>query len=373
MTSSKVNTVVDDFALDYVEMYVRDLDAQIALWRDSYGFVEVAAGGSPEQGFRAAVMGQGAMRLVLTQATAEQHPASDYVLAHGDGIANIALRTGDVRTAFGQAVENGARALAEPVEHAGDDVAVSATVSGFGDVVHTLVQRRTGKGAGLPAEFRPIPGAGRPTESEAVAADGLRLLEIDHFAVCVNVGELEPMVELYRKSFGFSEIFAERIVVGTQAMLSKVVQSRSGEVTFTILQPDPAADPGQIDEFLKNHVGSGVQHVAFAADDVVRSVGALAGRGVEFLTTPDAYYTLLKQRITLSKHSLESLHALNVLVDEDHAGQLFQIFARSTHPRRTLFFEVIERCGAQTFGSSNIKALYEAVEMERIAKQGQPL
>ncbi|MGO4423648.1 VOC family protein, partial [Streptomyces sp. MCAF7] len=250
-------------------------------------------------------------------------------------------------------------------------VAVSATVSGFGDVVHTLVQRRAGDGAGLPAEFRPIPGVGQP--AEAVAADGLRLLEIDHFALCVNVGELDTMVELYRKSFGFSEIFAERIVVGTQAMLSKVVQSRSGEVTFTILQPDPAADPGQIDEFLKNHVGSGVQHVAFAADDVVRSVGALVGRGVEFLTTPDAYYSLLKQRISLSKHSLESLHELNVLVDEDHAGQLFQIFARSTHPRRTLFFEVIERCGAKTFGSSNIKALYEAVEMERIMKQGQPL
>ncbi|MFF9984785.1 4-hydroxyphenylpyruvate dioxygenase [Streptomyces erythrochromogenes] len=371
MTSSQAHTVVDDFELDYVEMYIRDMDEQVALWRDAYGFVEVAAGGSSDQGFRATVMSQGAMRLVLTEATAERHPASDYVLAHGDGIANIALRTGDVRRAFRQAVDNGAQELAEPVEHAGDDVAVSATVSGFGDVVHTLVQRRSGREAGLPAGFRPIPGAGEPTEP--AAADGLRLLEIDHFAVCANVGELDAMVELYEKSFGFDEIFAERIVVGAQAMLSKVVQSKSGEVTFTILQPDPEADPGQIDEFLKNHVGSGVQHVAFAADDVVRSVGALAGRGVEFLTTPDTYYSLLKQRISLSKHSLESLHELNVLVDEDHAGQLFQIFARSTHPRRTLFFEVIERCGAQTFGSSNIKALYEAVEMERLANQSNSL
>ncbi|KOU27424.1 4-hydroxyphenylpyruvate dioxygenase [Streptomyces sp. WM6372] len=370
MTSSQANTVVDDFELDYVEMYVRDMDEQVVLWRDSYGFVEAAVGGSPEQGFRATVMSQGAMRLVLTEATAERHPASDYVLAHGDGIANIALRTGDVRSAFRQAVDNGAQVLAEPVEHAGDDVAVSATVSGFGDVVHTLVQRRSGQEAGLPAGFRPFPGSAAPTEP---VADGLRLLEIDHFAVCANVGELDAIVELYERSFGFDEIFTERIVVGSQAMLSKVVQSKSGEVTFTILQPDPAADPGQIDEFLKNHVGSGVQHVAFAADDVVRSVGALAGRGVEFLTTPDAYYSLLKQRISLSKHSLESLHELNVLVDEDHAGQLFQIFARSTHPRRTLFFEVIERCGAQTFGSSNIKALYEAVEMERLAHQNDSL
>ncbi|MEV6584023.1 4-hydroxyphenylpyruvate dioxygenase [Streptomyces sp. NPDC051582] len=371
MTSSQAKTVVDDFELDYVEMYVRDMDEQVALWRDSYGFVELAAGGSPEQGFRATVMSQGSMRLVVTEATTERHPASDYVLAHGDGIANIALRTGDVRKAFRQAVGNGAQALAEPVEHAADDVAVDATVSGFGDVVHTLVQRRSGKAAGLPAGFRLLPGTGEG--AQPAAADGLRLLEIDHFAVCASVGELDAMVELYEKSFGFDEIFAERIVVGTQAMLSKVVQSKSGEVTFTILQPDPEADPGQIDEFLKNHVGSGVQHVAFAADDVVRSVGALAGRGVEFLTTPDTYYSLLKQRISLSKHSLESLHELNVLVDEDHAGQLFQIFARSTHPRRTLFFEVIERCGAETFGSSNIKALYEAVEMERLANQSNSL
>lgn len=367
MTSSQANAVVDDFELDYVEMYVRDMDEQVALWRDSYGFVEAAVGGSPEEGFQATVMSQGAMRLVLTEATAEQHPASDYVLAHGDGIADIALRTGDVRSAFRQAVENGARALAEPVEHAGDDVAVSATVSGFGDVVHTLVQRRKGRAAGLPAGFRPLPGSG--TGRNPVAAEGLRLLEIDHFAVCANVGELDAIVAQYEKSFGFDEIFEERIAVGSQAMLSKVVQSRSGQVTFTILQPDPAADPGQIDEFLKNHVGSGVQHVAFAADDVVRSVKALAGRGVDFLSTPDAYYSLLEQRISLSRHSLESLHELNILVDEDHAGQLFQIFARSTHPRRTLFFEVIERCGAQTFGSSNIKALYEAVEMERLAHQ----
>ncbi|MGW2050535.1 4-hydroxyphenylpyruvate dioxygenase [Streptomyces sp. NPDC001858] len=370
MTFSAADKVMDDFELDYVEMYVRDLDAQIAHWRDRYGFVEAAVGGSPEQGFRAAVLSQGAMRLVLTEATAEGHPASDFVLAHGEGIANIALRTADVRTAFGQAVENGAQALAEPVEHPGDDVELSATVSGFGDVVHTLVQRRSSTGAGLPPGFRTLP-AGSATHSDQRADDGLRLLEIDHFAVCVNVGDLEPMVELYEKAFGFREIFEERIVVGSQAMLSKVVQSRSGEVTFTVLQPDPTADPGQIDEFLKNHVGSGVQHVAFAGDDVVRSVRALSARGVEFLTTPAAYYGLLKQRISLTRHPLESLQQLNILVDEDHGGQMFQLFTRSTHPRRTLFFEVIERCGAETFGSSNIKALYEAVELERLAQQSE--
>jgi 4-hydroxymandelate synthase len=367
MGSPRDGVLVDDFELDYVEMYVQDLAAQTAEWRDRYGFDVVAVGGSPQQGFRSVVLGQGDMILVLTEATADHHPAASYVLAHGDGVADIALRTADVRGAFAQAARRGCRPVAQPREYAAGDVVVSATVSGFGDVVHTLVQRRT-SGAGLPQGFRWLPNADEPA---ARRRDGrVRLVEMDHFAVCLNVGELDPTVDGYKAALGFREIFEERIVIGSQAMLSRVVQSRTGTVTFTMIQPDPTADPGQIDEFLKNHDGAGIQHIAFAADDVVRSVRTLAGSGVEFLATPDAYYERLRERLSLKKHTLAGLRELNILVDEDHGGQLFQIFTRSTHPRRTIFFEVIERCGAETFGSANIKALYEAVEMERIAKTG---
>jgi 4-hydroxymandelate synthase len=193
---------------------------------------------------------------------------------------------------------------------------------------------------------------------------------MDHFAVCLEIGQLDPTVEFYKAAFGFREIFEEHILVGSQAMLSKVVQSRTGAVTFTMLQPDPAADPGQIDDFLKNHDGPGIQHIAFAADDIARSVRALADQGVVFLTTPDAYYGRLTERVSPKKHAIDDLRELNILVDEDHAGQLFQIFTASAHDRRTLFYEIIERCGAKTFGSSNIKALYQAVEMERSAGRG---
>lgn len=177
---------------------------------------------------------------------------------------------------------------------------------------------------------------------------------------------MDEVVKCYQETLGFKEIFEERIVVGSQAMLSKVVQSCKGDITFTIIQPDPEADPGQIDEFLKNHGGAGVQHIAFSSHDAVGSVRALNRAGVDFLKTPGTYYQLLAQRVELMRHGLESLREWNLLVDEDHGGQLFQIFTRSTHPRRTLFFEVIERLGAETFGSSNIKALYEAVELERL-------
>ncbi|MBW1598366.1 4-hydroxyphenylpyruvate dioxygenase [Streptomyces sp. JJ38] len=345
-------------------MYVDDLTAGKAVWCDHYGFAEVAVGGSPEQGFRSVMLSQGAMRLVLTEATDERHPAASYVLSHGDGVADITLRTSDVRRAFAQAVERGCRPVTEPRTHEGEDVELTATVAGFGDVVHTLVQRPDSD-RGLPPGFRWLPGA-------APAAGRRRekgmLLAMDHFAVCLNIGELDPTVDFYTSVFGFREIFEERIVIGSQAMLSKVVQSRDGTVTFTMIQPDPTAEAGQIDEFLKNHDGAGVQHIAFAAEDVVQAVETLSGRGVEFLTTPGAYYRSLGERVTLSKHTLEGLRELNILVDEDHGGQLFQIFTRSTHARRTLFFEVIERCGAETFGSSNIRALYEAVETERLTR-----
>jgi 4-hydroxymandelate synthase len=231
------------------------------------------------------------------------------------------------------------------------------------------VQRDGEDPLGLPAGFVAV-GSSAHDAGPASAAGHPGLLEIDHFAVCVNIGELDETITYYQQALGFTEIFEERIVVGSQAMMSKVVQSRSGDITFTVIQPDPLADPGQIDEFLKNHDGSGVQHIAFSSDDAARSVRTLGARGVEFLSTPSTYYELLGQRVELRRHGLDALRELNILVDEDHGGQLFQIFTRATHARRTLFFEVIERLGAKTFGSSNIKALYEAVELERQRENG---
>ncbi|MGW2332214.1 4-hydroxyphenylpyruvate dioxygenase [Streptomyces sp. NPDC001700] len=356
---------LDGLRLDHVELYVEDLDDRVGHWVDSYGFTVVGTAGSPEQGFRSAALRQGRITLVLTEGTSDEHPASAYVLGHGDGVAAIALRTDDVAAACAEAVRRGARTVAQTSGHHDGGVVATATVAAFGDLTHPLVQRDAADTAGLPAGFRPV-------EHSGAADRGVGLLEIDHFAVCVNIGELEPTVRFYKEVLGFDEIFEERISVGTQAMLSKVVQSPSGEITFTIIQPDPSADPGQIDEFLKNHDGSGIQHIAFSSDDAPHSVRTLSGREVGFLQTPAAYYELLGQRLSLRKHTLDELRELNLLVDEDHGGQLFQIFTRSTHARRTLFFEVIERIGAETFGSSNIKALYEAVELERQRENGLP-
>lgn len=210
----------------------------------------------------------------------------------------------------------------------------------------------------------------RSTESDAGPAAAVGLLELDHVAVCLPAGDLDAMVAYYRDALGFRFVFEEHIVVGAQAMESKVVQSRSGTVTLTLIEPDTSAATGQIDEFLKGHQGAGVQHLAFSSRDAVGSVRALSGRGVSFLRTPASYYDLLGQRVELGEERLADLRSTHVLADEDHDGRLFQIFTASTHPRKTLFFEVIERQGAATFGSANIKALYEAVELERTKQRG---
>jgi len=359
-----------DLQVEYVELYVNDTAATATDLARRYG-LEVAGARGDRGGVSdhySMTLQRGEIGLVVTEATDEQHPAALYVQRHGAGVANIAMRTPDARDAFDAAVARGARPVTEPVT--GPDGSVSATIAGFGDVTHTFVERPRGgtdRGVVLPGATPVPPGSAQPGLDGSLPAPDLRT--VDHFAVLLEAGTLDPTVEFYESALDFSVIFQERIVVGAQAMLSKVVQSASQQVTFTLIEPDPSAEAGQIDEFLKNHAGPGVQHVAFSTGGIVAAVSAAQARGVEFLTTPGAYYRLLAQRMELVRYTADDLRALNILVDEDHDGQLFQIFARSAHPRRTFFFELIERLGARTFGSGNIKALYEAVEAERIKPQ----
>ncbi|MEU8540639.1 4-hydroxyphenylpyruvate dioxygenase [Streptomyces sp. NPDC048717] len=332
----------EDLTVDHIRFCVDDLDARTAEFVRGYGLT-VTDAPDPTGAEHTAVLVRGDIRLVLSRPPHDEHPDAVYTRRHGDGVADIALGTADAAGAFAEAVRRGARPLAEPVEK---DGVVTASVAGFGDVAHTFVQRP----------------AARPAADAAATDTGLR--HVDHFAVCVEAGELDATVELYERVLDFRMIFEERMVVGAQAMNSKVVQSGSGLVTLTVIEPDTTRDPGQIDGFLKNHGGAGVQHVAFATDDIVRTVTTMRTAGVEFLDTPDAYYGKLPERLALSRHSSKQLGSLRILADEDHAGQLFQIFTRSTHRHQTLFFEVIERAGATTFGSGNIRALYEAVAAE---------
>ncbi|NUP63897.1 MAG: 4-hydroxyphenylpyruvate dioxygenase [Nonomuraea sp.] len=357
--------IFDDLRLDHIGFTVGDLDAETRRLTGTLGLPAYAAADGPH--FRAAALGANRIRLVLTQPLTAAHPGAGYLDRHGDGVCDIALGVPDAAAAFHEAVRRGASPVSAP---AARDGFVTAAIFGFGDVVHTFVQRPDGADARALPGFRSTdraPRGFRSAPASAGAGDGL--LAVDHLAVCVPAGELDATVAFYRRVLGFELAFAERIAVGSQAMTTKVVRSRGGEVTFTLIEPDVTRTPGHIDAFLRDHGGPGVQHLALAAADIVAAVETTAARGMEFLDAPGVYYDLLAERVSPVKYRLEELGRLNILVDEDHDGQLYQIFARSTHPRDTFFFELIERLGARTFGSGNISALYQAVELQRSGRR----
>ena len=346
MTTS-ANGIFDDMVLDHVGFYVSDLAETRRWWTDSFGFSVYA------KGDHAVGLGSNQIHLVLTQ-PAGDNPGTAYLAKHGDGVSDIALRTTDAAAAYQEAVARGATPVSPPTRH-GD--VITATIGGFGDVEHTFVQRADGTDERALPGFHPVPVGTGPSRYS--------LGDVDHFAVCVESGTVDATVEFYAKVLDFELIFVERIEVGTQAMTTKVVQSRSGSVTFTLIEPDVTREPGHIDGFLKDHAGAGVQHIAFSTDNIVEAVSAVHNNGVTFLSTPDMYYRLLPERVELARYTVDELKQFSVLVDEDHDGQLYQIFTKSVHPRNTIFMELIERLGARSFGSGNIASLYEAVELER--------
>jgi 4-hydroxymandelate synthase len=354
-----MTTPFDGMAVDHVLFYVTDIGHTTDWFTGSFGFQVYGTAGAAGPG-RARSVGLGAdrIRLVLARPPAGDNPGAGYLDRHGDGIADIALSVPDAEAAFAEAVRRGAGPVAAPARHA-DAGVVTATITAFGDVTHTFVQRAP------EADPRTLPGLRPAAAEKGRPAQRCRLGEIDHFAVCVETGRLDALVEYYRRVLDFDLIFTEHIEVGAQAMTTKVVQSPSGAVTLTLIEPQESPVVSHIDEFLRDHGGAGVQHMAFTADDIVAAVDAAGGRGVEFLSAPATYYGMLPRRVALTRHPIGDLQRLNILVDKDHDGQLYQIFAKSVHPRNTFFLELIERQGARSFGSGNITALYQAVELQR--------
>lgn len=353
--------------IDHIELFVGDARQAAFYFGTAVGF-HLCGEGGPETGLtgqRSLLLRQADIRMVLTSGLTAEHPASTYVQRHGDGIAVVALAVDDAAGTYAELVARGAVPVTPPHRFAGADAEVIvAEVDGFGDVRHRLVERRGSRAEFLPGAFETLP--------VPPGVDTGPLSVVDHLAICVPPGQLDDTIGRYREIFGFEEIFQEYIEVAGQAMNSKVVQSPSGQVTLVIIEPDVAHRPGQIDAFLAQHAGAGVQHLALRTDDIVTAVETLAGRGVRFAGTPGSYYDALEERVGRLDAQVDRLRELGVLVDRDHAGQLLQIFTESMHVRRTLFLELIERRGALTFGSGNIKALYEAKERELAATAAAP-
>lgn len=323
----------------HLEFYAQDREAVVGYFTESFGFAVTAT--CQEPGRSATLLRQGTVRLVI----ASGPETAEFVEEHGDGVADIALACEDIPAAIERAEAAGVRRLGP------------ATLAGFGGVRHTLVPATSARHA--------FPD-GRPwVTTPASARPEPFIRKLDHIAVCVPAGMLYEIVRLYEHGFGFDQYSSEYVEVGAQAMDSIVVRSASGNTTFTILEPDKSRDPGQVDGFLERNAGAGVQHLAFLVDDIIMAVREYRDRGVEFLSTPDAYYAMLPDRVGDLGVDIADLRNAQVLADRDTWGYLLQLFSRSPHERNTIFYELVQRRGAQGFGSSNIRALYESVERER--------
>ncbi|MFJ9890720.1 4-hydroxyphenylpyruvate dioxygenase [Streptomyces sp. NPDC091287] len=334
--------------VEYIEIYTSDQQKTTNYFVSMFGFREKAKGAAP--GRDSVLLVQNQLHVIISSGPG----TAEFLSAHGDGIIDIAFSCSDAAAARDTATAAGATSLV-PAD------APVPVVSGFGTVRHTLLQRSAGQERELPHGWIWTPTA----DTTATDWDAPELRLLDHIALCLPAGTLHETVRFYIEGFGFEQYYSEYVTVGEQAMDSIVVRSPSARITFTIIEPDPARKPGQIDEFLQRNGGGGVQHLAFLVDEIVPAVLEFESRGVEFLQTPATYYDALAERISDLDETIGDLRKANVLADRDEWGYLLQLFTRSPFERRTLFFELIQRHGAQGFGSSNIRALYEAVERAR--------
>jgi 4-hydroxyphenylpyruvate dioxygenase len=348
---------------DHVELYVGNAKQAAYFYEHAFGFSRTAYAG-PETGVRdraSYVLEQGEIRLVLTSGLRPDSEITRHACSHGDGVKDVALAVPSATEAYRQAVQRGARGVAEPHWLEDDFGRVElASIGTYGDTVHTFVARADYAGPYLPGYVS--------TASNGDRGRGVGLNAIDHVVGNVELGRMEHWVGFYERTMGFTEMIHfsdEDISTEYSALMSKVMSNGDGKIKFPINEPAEGKRKSQIEEYIEFYGGPGVQHVALATNDIVRTVEALKERGVGFLETPEAYYEDVPERVGEISEDYADLRRLKILADRDDDGYLLQIFTKTAQDRPTLFFEVIERHGARGFGDGNFKALFEAIEREQ--------
>jgi 4-hydroxyphenylpyruvate dioxygenase len=348
---------------DHIELWVGNAKQAAHFYETAFGFTPVAYAG-PETGVRdraSYVLDQSHIRLVVTSGLRADSEIARYAHAHGDGVKDVALTVPDAVEAYRQAIQRGGVSVHEPssVED-GDGRVAMATIATYGETVHTFVDRSEYTGTYLPGYVS--------LASNGSTRGDVGLRAIDHVVGNVELGRMNHWVEYYEKTMGMTEMIHfsdEDIATEYSALMSKVMTGGHGKIKFPINEPAEGRRKSQIEEYLDFYGGPGVQHIALLSADIVATVDALKARGVRFLETPGTYYDDVEGRVGEIDESWEELRRLKILADRDDDGYLLQIFTRPVEDRPTLFFEVIERHGAQGFGQGNFKALFEAIEREQ--------
>ncbi|WP_337172262.1 4-hydroxyphenylpyruvate dioxygenase [Gemmatimonas aurantiaca] len=347
---------------DYVEFYVGNAKQASHYYRSAFGYSLVAYRG-PETGVRdraSYLMQQGKIRLVLTTSITPDTPIAEHVHKHGDGVRDYALWVDDARLAYETAIARGAIPIQEPQVYTDEDgEVVIAAIGTYGDTIHSLVERRNYRGVFLPG-FRAVTPHYQPAD--------VGLKYIDHCVGNVELGRMNHWVSYYADVLGFRNLITfddNDISTEYSSLMSKVMANGNDRIKFPINEPASGKKKSQIEEYLDFYGGPGAQHLALATDDILTTVTTLRDRGVEFLSVPTSYYDDLQERVGKIDEQVDELAKLGILVDRDPDGYLLQIFTKPVEDRPTLFYEIIQRKGATSFGKGNFRALFEAIEREQ--------
>jgi 4-hydroxyphenylpyruvate dioxygenase len=350
---------------DYIEFYVGNARQSALYYRAVFGF-QLSGYRGPETGTRdraSYLLTQDKLRLVLTSPLGPEGEIAEHVQKHGDGVKDVAFWVDDARAAHAAAVARGATSAGEPrVERDAHGEVIIAAMRTYGDTIHSMIERRNYSGLFLPGFVE----ASSPFEPESTG-----LMYVDHCVGNVELGKMNVWVKFYEQVLGFTNILTfddKQISTEYSALMSKVMSNGNGRIKFPINEPAQGKKKSQIDEYLEFYRGPGVQHIAIATDDIIGTVRALKRRGLEFLSVPQAYYDAVPARVGKIDEDLAPLAELGILVDRDDEGYLLQIFTKPVQDRPTLFYEIIQRKGATSFGAGNFKALFEAIEREQAAR-----
>ena len=359
------NSVQDFLPLlgtDYVEFYVGNAKQAAHFYKTAFGFQSLAYAG-PETGVKdraSYVVRQHKLTFVFTTPLRSQNALADHIYKHGDGVKVLALKVDNATDAWYQTTQRGAKSYLEPfVLNDDSGEVILSGIHTYGDTVHLFVERKNYTGVFMPG-YRKWESNYNPTDTG--------LLYVDHCVGNVGWNRMNPWVKFYEETMGFRNILTfddNDISTEYSALMSKVMSNGNGFVKFPINEPAEGKKKSQVEEYLDYYDGEGCQHVALASLDIVQTVTELQNRGIEFLKVPSSYYDDLVDRVGHIDEDMSPLKELGILVDRDEEGYLLQIFTKPVEDRPTLFFEIIQRKGAKSFGKGNFKALFEAIEREQ--------
>ena len=352
---------------DYVEFYVGNAKQAAHYYKTAFGYQSLAYAGL-ETGVKdraSYVLKQDKIRLVLTTPLNENSPINEHLKKHGDGVKVVALWVEDATSAYNETMKRGARSFMEPtIEKDENGEVVRSGIYTYGETVHIFVERKNYNGVFLPG-YKPWKSDYNPTS--------VGLKYIDHMVGNVGWNEMNKWVKFYEDVMGFVNFLSfddKQIHTEYSALMSKVMSNGNGRIKFPINEPAEGKKRSQIEEYLDFYGGPGVQHIAIATDDIIKTVSELKARGVEFLSAPPhAYYQAIPERLgvhmEMMKEDIAEIEKLSIMVDADEDGYLLQIFTKPIEDRPTLFYEIIQRMGAKGFGAGNFKALFESIEREQ--------